>query len=543
MDTFRTSGLFSGMVALGVALLVNPHLMAQQTPRPVIQAGFQVTQAVTNQVDMIVGTSRTVSFEFKISNVFVENPEILKADAATPNQLRLTGVKPGVSTLTVESEDGQQQLIVVNVTADIRRLDAALKTFFPDCAIKILALQEGVILGGHVAQTDQVEKIVAVAEDYFPTVISQLTVDGPQLVATKVRVYEVSRTKLRSLGMDWNLAGSDFDLNVVPQGGNALDNRTIDVLVGAANFEFFAFIEALEENNVAKLLDEPTLVAQHGQPAKFLSGGEIPYQQSAGLGATSTVFKPFGTELNVVSLVHGYGELTLNVQAKVSKPAPDLTDQLGNIGLRSRSVNTAVRMRAGHTLVLAGNYREDSDAKKSGIPKLMQSPLWGPLFRKVKSESNETELVFVITPRFISDVDPAIASKVGVGQLTDSPSDHELYINGYLEVPKCQSDCPTNDRFDDPSTQYAPQIQPALQEVIRQPSPYLPSSGSVAPLEPVIQPQSDQGEPATSDEVPVPQTVPESPGESARKPAKPPIISYSLHEGALRSEQVSNQSR
>ena len=63
--------------------------------------------------------------------------------------------------------------------------------------------------------------------------------------------------------------------------------------------------------------------------------------------------------------------------------------------------------------------------------------------------------------------------------MTTSPSNHELYINGHVEVPKCQDDCPTNDRFDDPATRYAPQIQPALEEAIQQPSASLPGNGYV----------------------------------------------------------------
>ena len=546
MSIFRTSGLSTWLFAIGFALLICPVAIAQQ----VVQTGYQVDDATINQVDLIVGTSRNIRFDYKISNVFVGSPDVLTAAAPSPNEIRLTGVKPGVSSLTVENTDGNQQIITVNVTADVRRLQAALATFFPDCSIKILALQEGVILGGHVAQTDQVEKIIAVAEDYFPNVVNQLQVDGPQLVAIKVRVYEVSRTKLRNLGVDWaNLGGSVKVtssvaglLGAFDQSDTLSGSQNMAVVIGSTN-PFVALLQALEQHNVAKLLDEPTLVTQHGRPASFLSGGQVPFQQAAGLGATSVEFKPFGTQLDVVPLVHGYGQLTLEVSAEVSKLAPELSDDLGNPGFRTRSVNTAVRMRAGHTLALAGNYREEQSTVKRGIPKLMQSPIWGPFFRKVEDNANETELVFVITPRFISDVDPTVASKVGVGQLTESPSNHELYINGYVEVPKCKDDCPTNDRFDDPSTRYAPQIQPAIQEAIQQPSPYLPSGGSNIQLGPAIEPQP-QVLPTPAFELPVEEQTPGQTDESVNRPvvapAKPPIISYNFQEGAVRSLQASN---
>ena len=34
-----------------------------------------------------------------------------------------------------------------------------------------------------------------------------------------------------------------------------------------------------------------------------------------------------------------------------------------------------------------------------------------------------------------------------------TPSNHEFYFRGYTEVPKCNDNCPTNDRFDDPNSQ------------------------------------------------------------------------------------------
>ncbi|MEO2167123.1 MAG: pilus assembly protein N-terminal domain-containing protein, partial [bacterium] len=149
------SGLSAWLFAVAFALLMHPVAIAQQ----VVQAGYQVDEATINQVDLIVGTSRNIRFDYKISEVLVENPDVVTAAAPSPNEIRLTGMKPGASSLTVKGADSNQQVIVVNVTADIRRLQAALATFFPDCSIKILALNEGVILGGNVAQTDQVEKI------------------------------------------------------------------------------------------------------------------------------------------------------------------------------------------------------------------------------------------------------------------------------------------------------------------------------------------------------------------------------------------------
>ena len=46
-------------------------------------------------------------------------------------------------------------------------------------------------------------QIIAMAEDYYPKVHNHVKVGGGQQVLLQVRLMEVSRTKLRSLGVDW----------------------------------------------------------------------------------------------------------------------------------------------------------------------------------------------------------------------------------------------------------------------------------------------------------------------------------------------------
>ena len=113
-------------------------------------------------------------------------------------------------------------------------------------------------------------------------------------------------------------------------------------------------------------------------------------------------------------------------------------------------------MKAGHTLALAGDYREDVSTTTRGIPWLMDSPVIGPMFRSTTEEKNETELVFLLTPRFVSEVEASRVPRLGPGQLTGSPSDRELYLNGHVEVPRCNEDCPVNNGFSDAPSQGQP---------------------------------------------------------------------------------------
>jgi len=281
---------------------------------------FEVNESVES-LDVISGSARRLKFAYQVPELMVENPEVIQASPVSPNEILITGLKPGVSSITISDPDKNLQTIAVEVLVDTRKLELAFRNYFPNSQIKVHPLNSGVILAGHVARADQVANIMKVAGDYFPTnVVNQLQVNGNQNIAIKVEVFEVSRTKLRELGVDWAVfAGrvrsftsiSDI-LSVGTDGVGILNND-----------EFFqTVIRALEQNNVAKLLDQPVLVAQNGRPAEFLSGGEIPIQTAAGLGSTQVEFRPFGTKLDMVPIVHGNGELTLEVRAEVSEVAP-----------------------------------------------------------------------------------------------------------------------------------------------------------------------------------------------------------------------------
>ena len=421
---------------------------------------FQVTKSV-DSVTLIAGASQRLKFDYLIPELMVENPEIISASAVSQNEILVTGLKPGISTIIVSDSNKNLQTITVEVTIDVRKLERAFMHHFPESNIEVAALNQSVMLKGFVAQTDQMQNILAVAKDYFPgEIVNELQINGSQNIAIKVKVYEVSRTKLRQLGVDWSFLGSDVtvvsSISDLIQSVSQTDgvqasgqNLTFGVLNDSDSFN--AFIQALEKNTLAKLLDQPVLVAQNGRPAEFLSGGEIPIQVASGLGTNSIQFRAFGTKLDIVPFVHGQGLMTLQVRAEVSEVAPDLSGDTGVPGFRVRRVNTGVKMKAGHTLALAGDYREDVSTEIQGIPVLMNSPFFGPAFRRVSEEKNETELVFMITPRFISEVEPQRVPRIGPGQLTQSPSDRELYLNGHMEVPRCDEGCPANDRFDDPT--------------------------------------------------------------------------------------------
>ncbi len=294
------------------------------------------------------------------------------------------------------------------------------------------------------------------------------TLAGAQQVNLQVRIAEVSRTAIRALGINYFGTGTDFFGGQVlgPAGGTALNPVSIGPPAGAnagapslpfvfsgnvavspavtlfagfprAPFEFF--LEALAENQYLRILAEPNLVALSGEQASFLAGGEfpIPIVQGGVLSAASVTieWKQFGVRLNFKAVVLGDNTIRLFVAPEVS--------ELSDVGavviqgfrvpsLTMRRAETTLELKSGQTFVMAGLIQRQSIARASRIPGAGDLPVIGALFRSVRYQEGETEVVVLVRATL---AEPVSLSKMppSPGMSHVVPNDWELYGLGQLE--------------------------------------------------------------------------------------------------------------
>jgi pilus assembly protein CpaC len=263
-------------------------------------------------------------------------------------------------------------------------------------------------------------------------------------VLLHVKVMEVSRTKLRTLGFDWaQISSGGFITQSASQllsaPGTLIGNTGATVRFGIIGDggSFYGFLEALRQYDLAKLMAEPTLTTLSGRPASFNVGGEVPIPIQQALGVTTVQYRQFGTRIDFVPIVLGNGLVRLEVRPSITEIDPSLRDAVTGIpGFRSREADTAVEMKAGQTLAIAGLVYDRTEVTNRGIPWLADMPWAGVPFRRVSERKNEVELLIFVTPEFCDALDPGEVPPCGPGELTTSPTDCELYFKGYMEVPK-----------------------------------------------------------------------------------------------------------
>ena len=438
------------------------------------------------------------------------------------------GKKAGVTQVNIWDEQGNIHSIDVTVFGDVQELARLLHDTFPKAALRVRPVSTGVIISGYVDDADEQNQIIRVAQNYFPEVINHVTVGGVQQVLLQVRVMEVSRTKLRTLGIDMAavlengssvaVAGAGIMTTAPFSAANTIAStgkQTIPFRVANNGDNFFGFIEALKQNNLAKVLADPNIVTESGRPAFMNAGGEFPVLVPQSLGTVSVEYRRFGTQVDFVPIVMGNGIIHLEVRPRVSEIDDTRSITVNGTqvpGLTVREFDVGVNMRAGQTLAIGGLVYTRHNNSVRGIPVLMDTPVVGGFFRRTSVQENEIELLVMVTPQLVDGLDPAeVAGMTRPGTQTTGPNDAQAYVRGQIEIP-------VNSR------------QPAhfQREYLITPEGVTGVSGDVMPPAEEVPAGVPMPQPApTPQAVPMPQATPEPepavPSELKIRPAPEPM--------------------
>jgi pilus assembly protein CpaC len=197
---------------------------------------------------------------------------------------------------------------------------------------------------------------------------------------------------------------------------------TYGLAFGNGNYQTQSFFQYLEQHNLAKILAQPHLLANSGEEAKFLSGGEIPIVIAQALN-TSIVFKQFGTSVEFVPTVVGRNDIELLVNPEVSEP--DFAHGVQLFGFNvpafiTRRAETMVQLKDNQTLIIAGLILHDKKTNIQKVPYLGDIKYLGGLFRNTSYTNTETDLVMSVTPQIVRPLPDgaAVYNPTSVPELT-----------------------------------------------------------------------------------------------------------------------------
>lgn len=176
-----------------------------------------------------------------------------------------------------------------------------------------------------------------------------------------------------------------------------------------------AIISALDEVTDLRVLQSPSIMTRNNAEATLNVGSRIPISTVSVnpiLGSdnsfTSVQYLETGTILNVRPRVTSDGMVFLDIVQEVSTPGDQATaDENGNVRIDTRKMKTEAAVRSGDTVMLAGLIRDQVGRGSAGFPGLSRIPVLGGLFGRQTSSTARTEVIILLTPTIIRDVNEA----------------------------------------------------------------------------------------------------------------------------------------
>ncbi|CAB3705388.1 pilus assembly protein N-terminal domain-containing protein [Achromobacter sp. SIMBA_011] len=381
--------------------------------------------APARDIAVAVRGQQTLMLEGAPARIAIGDPEVadvkvLAASGKRQASLLLYGKKPGTTQLQVwTGNNAAPQLWTVRVAGNVQQVMAGRG--MAGGANVDVAGDRAVVSGqadSPLSHQASVAAAGAVVGD--KNVVDVSTAGTGGVVQVEVKVVEVSRSVMKQAGISFaGRSGPWGGTNSITPDGFPAPlgfSKSAALASGFSLFydsnDFSARLRLLQNNGMARVLAEPTLVALTGQSASFLAGGELPIPEAGGLGTTTVTFKPFGIGLTVTPTVLSRERIALKVAPEASEldysnaiAVSSGTNTTTLIpALRTRRADTTVELGDGESFVVSGLVSRQTKALVNKVPMLGDLPIIGSFFRSVDYTQEDTELVIVVTPRLVRPI-------------------------------------------------------------------------------------------------------------------------------------------
>ncbi len=440
MATDRAFTALALLLALAVA--APAPVFAQATPAPA-PAPAPAPSAHPGVIQLSAGSGQVVSLPGPATSVFAADPKVAEVRPASPTSLFVFGVAPGRTTIAALDSAGHQvgtfTVIVKASGFGAGEAESAIAHLSPESHVTIAPTPQGMILSGEVPTAAAAEQAMAIAKQYAASgqkIEDRLSVrDGVQ-VGLRVRIAEMNRVVVREFGVNWSKLGNfaSFTTNLATNPALAtagLGMPTLTKGIDGAD----AILDALAQDNLVRILAEPTLVTMSGQTASFLVGGEFPIPIAQEFGQISIQFQQYGVQLAFVPTVLSNGRISLHVRPEVSELTNQGAVQLsvgpGSVSvpaLTVRRAETTLQLGSGQSFAIAGLLEDRSTQIDNSVLGLGEIPILGALFRSDSFQRNQTELVIIVTPYIVRPVSDPNALVAPTSDVWRAPNDFERIL-------------------------------------------------------------------------------------------------------------------
>jgi len=251
----------------------------------------------------------------------------------------------------------------------------------------------------------------------------------PKQVLIEVLIAEVTLSGDTEFGIEWALLGDRADIG----GYKGQDKAEIGFGIGGLGADLStnlgrgftyrfdssrlqAFLLAQASKNKLNILSSPHILAADNKEARIEVGQEVPIVTSEYVPqdvevrtstSRSIEYRSTGVILIVTPRVNEKGLVAMDITQEVSEAQPIVAGGIQSPVISNRKAETSLVVQHGHTIVIGGLIKDQTSKTVSGVPIISKIPLLGYLFSDTKDKKEKTELIILITPHVVSNIDEA----------------------------------------------------------------------------------------------------------------------------------------
>lgn len=164
-------------------------------------------------------------------------------------------------------------------------------------------------------------------------------------------------------------------------------------------------LSAAQSEGRGEIKSTPRVITANQREAIIEQGVEIPYQESASSGATTTQFKKAVLSLKVTPQITPDDRVILDLTVTKDSVGQLVPSATGGFvpSIDTRNIQTQVLVKDGQTVVLGGIMETERRESVKKVPGLGDVPLLGYLFKTKGKINNRDELLIFVTPKILRE--------------------------------------------------------------------------------------------------------------------------------------------
>ncbi|MBC2612990.1 type II secretion system secretin GspD [Citrobacter braakii] len=340
----------------------------------------------------------------------------LDIEQTTQGNTRVFYLKYAKATKIVEVLTG----VSTKLTEDKQSSSQSVATPSRDVSINADEQTNSVVITADQSTMQELEKVIA-----------RLDIRRAQVLVEAI-IVEVQDGNGLNLGVQWansNVGGQQFTKTGLPifdasrgarqfdkNGSMTSDNPIASALssfnglaTGFFEGDWSVLLTAISSDNKNDILATPSIVTLDNKEASFNVGQDVPVLSGSQTTSGDNVFntverKTVGTKLKVTPQINEGDAVLMEIEQEVSSvdTASGNASDLGPT-FNTRTIQNAVLVKSGETVVLGGLLDDSSKEQVSKVPLLGDIPVLGQLFRYTSTENAKRNLMVFIRPTIIRD--------------------------------------------------------------------------------------------------------------------------------------------